>query len=46
MTELSISGHFSFDSAGIAARRSQGHTFLENFIEDAAAIRFLVPRGK
>jgi hypothetical protein len=45
MAELSIGGHFSFDSAGIAARRSRRYTFLEKFIENAA-IRFLVPRGE
>ena len=45
MAELRIGGHFSFDCAGIVARRSRRHAFLEKFIENAA-IRFLVPRGE
>jgi len=46
MTHLLIGAHFSFDSAGIAARRSRRHAFLENLIENVATIRFPIPRGE
>jgi hypothetical protein len=44
MAHLSIAAHFSLDASIIAARRSRRHRFLENFIENAATIRFPVPR--
>lgn len=46
MAYLSIAAHFALDAASIATRRTHRHAFLENFIENATTIRFLVPRGE
>jgi hypothetical protein len=46
LAHLSIAAHFPFDAAGVAAWRSRRHAFLEDLIENATAIRFLVPRGE